>query len=107
MYVSVDLSRDGHVLTSCPDNMRYSLSYCIFGYPNSSNTSPCVTSFACEPLTIPLEDGILSSQSTDQYGYCSANESAATHQIFNRCASCVAASGNTQYLANCTHLCPC
>ncbi|KAB5575991.1 hypothetical protein GE09DRAFT_1184861 [Coniochaeta sp. 2T2.1] len=85
-------------------NMRYSLSYCIYGYPSADNashaiTSPCITSFACEPLTGPLQDGILSTNS-DQYGYCSANNSAATHQVFTRCSSCIAAGGETQYLTN-------
>ncbi|OIW29492.1 hypothetical protein CONLIGDRAFT_631571 [Coniochaeta ligniaria NRRL 30616] len=89
--------------------MRYSLSYCIFGFPNATNvaTSPCITSFACEPLANPLEDGILSPQGSTQYGYCSVDNNVATHQIINRCSSCISASGETQYLANCKCACPC
>jgi hypothetical protein len=104
MYVIVSyLGNLDLVLTPCADNMRYSLSYCIFGFPNATNssTSPCTTSFACEPLTTPLEDGILSPQTSTQYDYCSVDNNVLTHQIINRCSSCIAAGGETQYLANC------
>lgn len=89
------------VLTPCADNMRYSLSYCIFGFPNATNasTSPCTTSFACGPLSGALEDDILSPQSSAQLDYCSVDN--LTQHTTNPCSSCITAGGDSQYLANC------
>lgn len=83
-------------------NLRYAVSYCVFGFPNATDvgTSPCVTSFACEPLQTALEEGVLSPQDSIQYGYCAVNGSIYSQPTISRCSSCIAASGDMHYLTN-------
>jgi hypothetical protein len=82
--------------------MRYSLAYCVFNFLNVSGipSSPCITSFACGTLNNSLASGLLSPQQTTPYGYCSADNSAMTHDNLAHCGLCVKAIGESYYLAN-------
>ncbi len=88
--------------------MRYSLSNCIFSFPNASNagSTPCSTSTACGNLQDAFEQGIPSSGDPLQYGYCSADGGDMTGADFPKCLACVSASGDTNFLANCEFLIP-
>ncbi|ROT39207.1 hypothetical protein SODALDRAFT_332630 [Sodiomyces alkalinus F11] len=54
-------------------NLRYAVSYCVFGYPENdfALSGPCLTSTACEPLQHAIMHNNLASNST-AYGYCGA-----------------------------------
>ncbi|KAK3373773.1 hypothetical protein B0T24DRAFT_528711 [Lasiosphaeria ovina] len=84
-------------------NMRYSVAYCIFGYPNATGlgSNPCSTSTACGPLQDSMQYGLVKPNNLDSYSYCSAGdgEAKATGD-FERCGACVTADGSTDYLAN-------
>ncbi|RKU45008.1 hypothetical protein DL546_003179 [Coniochaeta pulveracea] len=83
-------------------NMRYSLAYCVFNFLNVSGITgtPCITAFACGTLTNSVASGLLSPQQTTPYGYCSADNSAMTHDNLAHCGSCVKAMGQSHYLTN-------
>ena len=92
------------VLTSETDNMRYAVSYCVFGFPNATGigSSPCTTNKACGNLDVSMEHGIKDPSQTTAYSYCSAGTGAAMdYANFESCIPCIAAEGKTQYLANC------
>ncbi len=94
----------GQVLTSETDNMRYAVSYCVFGFPNATgiDSSPCATSTACGNLDVSMEHGIQDPSQTTAYSYCSAGTGAARDSAnFERCIPCLAAEGKTKYLVNC------
>ncbi|KAK3403191.1 hypothetical protein B0T20DRAFT_486154 [Sordaria brevicollis] len=84
-------------------NLRYTLSYCLFGYPNATDveTTPCSTSMACGPLQQSLEHGIPDPKDTTTSSYCSADDGYASDStIYGHCTSCLAAGGESNYLAN-------
>jgi hypothetical protein len=84
-------------------NLRYSLSYCIFAYPNASEagSTPCSTSMACGPLKDGFTHGILDPRSLTPYSYCAAGGGDAMDKpTYDRCLSCVSAEGRTEWLAN-------
>ncbi|KAF4838198.1 hypothetical protein CGCTS75_v000936 [Colletotrichum tropicale] len=82
-------------------NMRYSFDYCVFGYPNATDTGggPCMTSTACGALEAALTDGDLD-PSSGQYSYCDADGGAILGSAYDKCLSCVRAGGEHYYLAN-------
>ncbi|KAI8251224.1 hypothetical protein K4K58_009002 [Colletotrichum sp. SAR11_239] len=82
-------------------NMRYSFAYCVFGYPNATDTGggPCMTSTACGGLEAALTDGALD-PSSGQYDYCDADGGAVLGPAYDKCMSCVRAGGEHYYLAN-------
>ncbi|KAG7127757.1 hypothetical protein HYQ45_012399 [Verticillium longisporum] len=77
-------------------NLRYAVSYCLFGYPENEDvgSSPCLTSTACEPLQRAVTYNELEPNGT-AYGYCSTW----IHDQLPRCASCLRA-GSNHFLAN-------
>ncbi|KAM7223302.1 hypothetical protein V8F06_001179 [Rhypophila decipiens] len=89
-------------------NLRYSLSYCVFGFPNATGVAdtPCRTSFACQNLQGSLEHGVLDPTKTTTYSYCSVpdhlgeGEPAKSHLEYERCTQCVAAERKTLKLVN-------
>ncbi|CAG8977757.1 hypothetical protein HYALB_00010978 [Hymenoscyphus albidus] len=52
-------------------NLRYAVSWCLFGYPNNNHTdsTPCTTSFSCGLVQSGFEFDSLNPASS-QYGYC-------------------------------------
>lgn len=88
------------------DNLRYTLSYCLFGYPNATDveTTPCSTSMACGPLQQSLKHGISDPKDTTTSSYCSADDGYASDpEIYGHCTSCLSAGGESDYLANCKY----
>ncbi|KAK3359820.1 hypothetical protein B0T25DRAFT_564792 [Lasiosphaeria hispida] len=87
-------------------NLRYSLSYCVFAYPNASDagSTPCSTSMACGPLRTSFQHGILNQKNMTAYSYCAVDGEdggdAKDTLTYERCVSCVSAEGNTEYQAN-------
>ncbi|SPQ21937.1 7c5bee7e-ef02-4128-b1e1-9281c887357d [Thermothielavioides terrestris] len=84
-------------------NLRYTASYCLFGFPNATNigSNPCATSKACGSLQEALEDGIPDPRNMTAYSYCSAGGGEAmASSNYDLCLPCVSADGTTTYLAN-------
>jgi hypothetical protein len=100
-------------------NMRYALSWCLFGFDNNTGIeTPCLTryvackyiqigvtnanlvcSFSCQPLTSAFEyDGLNSNASS--YSFCPIFTTNAAS--IPKCSSCLQQMGNENYLANCT-----
>lgn len=88
------------------DNLRYSFDYCVFAYPNGtgSGSNPCETTTACGQLESALTYDSLSSAGSvsDEFGYCDADGGSVTGTHYQSCFNCVSASGDTNYIANCT-----
>jgi hypothetical protein len=80
------------------DNLRYTVSWCLWG-PNNTGVSstPCVTSFACGLLQSGIEYDSLSTSDTSGYGYCSNWRS----DLLTKCTTCLQQIGNENYIANC------
>ncbi|EAA31590.3 hypothetical protein GE21DRAFT_7713 [Neurospora crassa] len=84
-------------------NLRYTLSYCLFAFPNATDvgTTPCSTSMACGPLQQSLQHGIPDPKDTTASSYCSADDGYASDPvIYGHCTSCLVAGGESNYLAN-------
>ncbi|KAK2040467.1 hypothetical protein LZ31DRAFT_474476 [Colletotrichum somersetense] len=77
-------------------NLRYAVSYCLFGYPYNPDvgSSPCLTRTACEPLQKAVVYNDLASNSSE-YDYCSVWD----HNQVGNCAACLRA-GDNHYLTN-------
>ncbi|KAI0471779.1 hypothetical protein GGR56DRAFT_90914 [Xylariaceae sp. FL0804] len=88
---------------SAPDNLRYSVDVCLFGFPNASAaseiSSPCDIDFACAPLKTALEAGNLSANGAE-YGYCWADDYSFSGAQLQSCQQCFASSSSQVYLAN-------
>ncbi|KAM0257428.1 hypothetical protein ACHAQJ_004374 [Trichoderma viride] len=83
-------------------NLRYSASYCMFGYPNSTgfDSGPCTTTVGCGSLAPALEFNIKNPTNSTQYDYCDANGDAITSNAVQGCLQCVQADGEHDYLSN-------
>lgn len=82
------------------DNLRYSVSWCLWGYPNNTNTpgTPCITHFACGTLENAIKYDNLATNATE-FEYCSQWE----YDLLPRCTACLS-QGNQYTLANCKAL---
>ncbi|PNY23867.1 Uncharacterized protein TCAP_06189 [Tolypocladium capitatum] len=80
-------------------NLRYAVSYCLFGVPDNENVvnTPCITSKACGPFRGGIEYQNLSSKYRS-YEYCD-QWPVADGVDFKGCTDCLQAAGNF-YLAN-------
>ncbi|KAK3377796.1 hypothetical protein B0H63DRAFT_225953 [Podospora didyma] len=84
-------------------NMRYAVSYCIFGFPNAVGvgSTPCSTSTACGPLQAGMQHGIQNPSNMSTYSYCYAGgDDTMEVRNYEKCTACVSAEGHTEYLAN-------
>ncbi|KAL7797606.1 hypothetical protein V8C37DRAFT_370075 [Trichoderma ceciliae] len=83
-------------------NLRYSASYCMFGYPNSTgfDSGPCTTAVGCGNLAPALEFGIKDPTNLTSYDYCDVNGDAITSNAVEGCLQCVKADGEHDYLSN-------
>lgn len=81
------------------DNLRYAISYCVFGYPEHEvSDSPCKTSQGCGHYE---EAAKYNNLSTDvaAYEYCNAWPGDRTFRV-DQCQDCLQLEGNS-YMANC------
>ncbi|KAK1655528.1 hypothetical protein BDP81DRAFT_388453 [Colletotrichum phormii] len=100
--ISCELSSDFATSTNETDtqwalyNLRYAVSYCVFGYPDNPDvgSSPCLTRTACEPLQNAIKYNDLASNATE-YEYCDVWD----HNQVASCSACLRA-GNNNYLTN-------
>jgi len=78
-------------------NLRYAVSWCLFGYPNNTNVgnTPCITSTACQPLESAIEFDSLSNEASE-YGYCALMNTVSVP----KCTTCLAEQTNQFYLNN-------
>jgi hypothetical protein len=87
------------------DNLRYTLSTCLFGFPGTAEDSqvqsPCIIDHACRPLEKPLIEDGLEPEVMDTFGYCEAEEGAFMVNKTWTCRDCLRASAEQTYLANC------
>ncbi|KAL2760761.1 hypothetical protein ACRALDRAFT_1073526 [Sodiomyces alcalophilus JCM 7366] len=77
-------------------NLRYAVSYCLFGYPENDyvTSSPCLTSTACEPFQRAIMHNDLATNAT-AYGYCGTW----IHDQLSQCTSCLRAD-HEYFLSN-------
>ncbi|KAM3081600.1 hypothetical protein ACMFMG_005052 [Clarireedia jacksonii] len=77
-------------------NIRYAMSWCLWGFPNNPNieNTPCVTSYSCGPYRNAVEYENLTA-TTSEYGYCDAFAGSGTE-----CSNCLSQLPVTFYLSN-------
>lgn len=81
-------------------NLRYAVSYCVFGYPDNRKnvgSSPCMTSEGCGHYEDPIKYKNLSLDTT-AYEYCDAWPGDETFRI-DRCQECLHLEGD-EFMAN-------
>lgn len=83
------------------DNLRYALSYCVFGFPsnNEIENTPCRTSEACGPFQDAIRHENLTTDGLDKYDYC-ASWPVRDLEHVEACRVCLEVDGH-EYLANC------
>ncbi|KAI9149211.1 hypothetical protein HJFPF1_11260 [Paramyrothecium foliicola] len=83
-------------------NLRYSVNYCVFGFPNNTEfgSNPCITSEACGPLSDSLREGILEPAKADTYDYCDAGGDPTLGSSYDKCLQCVHAGSKHYYMSN-------
>lgn len=83
-------------------NLRYSASYCMFGYPNSTgfDAGPCTTAVGCGSLSDALELSIKNPTNLTPYDYCDVNGGAITGNQVQGCLQCIQADGEHEYMSN-------
>jgi hypothetical protein len=99
-------------------NVRFALSWCLFGYDNNTGvTDPCLTTFvasapvviiyadpsgvyrlSCGPLNVTFEAD-LTNPNADPYGYCTDFNQTTISEP--KCVPCLAETGTSSYLSNC------
>ncbi|ODA84083.1 hypothetical protein RJ55_02601 [Drechmeria coniospora] len=84
-------------------NLRYTLSYCVFGLPNATAqvaSNPCITSEACGRLSRALGSGITAPVKENDYAYCDVDSGVVRGPYLESCRQCLRAGGNRNYLSN-------
>jgi len=78
-------------------NLRYAISWCLWGYPNNTDVgdTPCITSTACAPLQGAIEFDSLSSNASE-YGYCALLNTISVP----KCLACLSVQSADFYLTN-------
>jgi len=86
-----------------PDNLRYTLDTCLFGFDNASDakSTVCSTSQSCGPLQSALENNNLNPLGADEYDYCNADGNAFRGRYLDSCESCLEDTDDQKYLRNC------
>ncbi|PQE16610.1 Lpxtg-domain-containing protein [Rutstroemia sp. NJR-2017a BBW] len=78
-------------------NIRYAMSWCLWGYPNNPavENTPCITSFSCGPFQNAVEYENLTTTSSE-YGYCDDY-----NKVYEQdCSNCLSQLPVTYYLTN-------
>lgn len=83
-------------------NLRHSLGTCLYGFDDEEKVinSPCIISWACEPLEEAILSGSLDPDD-DPLGYCSAGNGSLFGSTLRSCINCLKSSDDETYLANC------
>ncbi|KAI9733026.1 MAG: hypothetical protein M1834_003571 [Cirrosporium novae-zelandiae] len=78
-------------------NLRYTIDYCVYGYPNNSKTisSPCTEQ--CTPFQDQLVTNLLDPDPQTPYAYC--KNSTFLNEV-DACSSCFALSNADTYIAS-------
>jgi len=78
-------------------NLRYAISWCLFGYPNNKEAgdTPCTTSTACGPLEAGIEMDSLSPNAST-YSYCGL----LLESHVPNCHACLSQQSKQFYLTN-------
>lgn len=89
-----------------PDNLRATVNECLYSFPqaNVAVSSPCSIDYACLPLQTALTSNFLNSTTDTRYGYCTADKSAWQGSALAPCVSCLQATTDQSYLANCSSI---
>lgn len=88
------------------DNLRYSVNYCVLGYPNATDFeySPCALDVSCGALEEALTDGILDPAYAEPYSFCNKDGGSILSDKMDACKNCVSGSESHTYLTNCEFL---
>lgn len=80
-------------------NLRFALSWCLFGFDNNTHLAdtPCQTSFSCAPLQTAFEYDSLNPNASE-YSYCAPYLNSVNS--VRPCANCLAETGNEHFLSN-------
>jgi len=78
-------------------NLRYAVSWCLYGFPNNTKVgdSPCVTSTACGQLSGAFEFDSLSPDA-GAFSYCPIYQSL----LVNKCTACTSIQTSEFYITN-------
>lgn len=81
------------------DNLRFTLTSCLFGYPEQvvNMSSPCVVS--CQPLDSALEYDIKAPSALSFNTWCGTSSFA--DNVIDQCEFCYNLTTNQVYMANC------
>lgn len=79
-------------------NLRYAMSWCLFGYPNNTavGDTPCITSTACGPIQNAIELDSLAPNAS-AYSYCALLLGSAS---VPKCGACLSVQSSEYYLNN-------
>ena len=97
----------GTFINSYADNLRYTVDYCVLGFPNATDVEvggPCATSESCGALEKALKNGIIDPAYSEPYDYCDEDDGVLLSDYMDNCLSCVGASSGHAYLSNCKPL---
>lgn len=84
-------------------NLRFAVSWCLWGYDNNTNVAntQCLTTLSCGPLNATFEYGLNSSNAAAyDYGYCDIFDQHANQISEPKCSPCIAETGHNWYLSN-------
>jgi hypothetical protein len=86
-------------------NLRHALGTCLYGFGDEEKVinSPCVISWACEPLEDAILSGDLDADESDHFGYCSAGDGSLFGSTLKACVDCLKTSDDESYLGNCEY----
>lgn len=88
------------------DNLRYSVNYCVLGYPNATSfeSGPCALDESCGALEEAMTNGILEPAYAEPYAFCDKDDRVMYSDKMEACRSCVGGSDSRHYLTNCMSL---
>lgn len=108
----LSFSRDGpcrvQLTRPCQDNFRFAVDTCLFDDERTKDTaaaeiSGCLAGDACLTLEDALVFDNLEPNTTDVYGYCTADDKAFVGKQMRSCLTCLKSSANHVALSNCKH----
>lgn len=120
MFVILTPDSKGQKLMNSADNLRYTMSSCLWGYPNNTKvletvcypskiqsnlctniSQPCITNPACGLYEANMESDSLASNAST-FSYCTNFNGPASLQE-PRCLSCLQQLSDDFYMSNCMY----